>query len=172
MAHINLLPWRENLRKQRKRDFGFQMLGALIVTLLALVYWHMHVQGMIDHQESRNNLLKREIAAVDKKIEEIKELEKTRSQLISRMDVIQNLQISRPQIVHLFDELVETVPEGAYLEDLSQTGDVVTINGTQTPTFTTAQFTPGPLRGTLRGLYTTIQRQKRFVITPIRPTLS
>jgi len=129
MAHINLLPWRENLRSQRKKDFGFQILGAVIVTLLALVYWHLHVQGLIDHQESRNNLLKKEIAAVDKKIEEIKELEKKRSQLISRMDVIQNLQISRPHIVHLFDELVETIPEGAYLIDLAQKGTTVTMNG-------------------------------------------
>ena len=129
MAHINLLPWRENLRKQRKRNFFLQLLGAVIVAILALVLWHMQVQEEIGYQKNRNAFLKSEIAKVDKKIREIKDLEKRRAELIARMNVIQQLQVSRPQVVHLFDELVKTIPEGVYLERLSQAGDKVTLEG-------------------------------------------
>jgi type IV pilus assembly protein PilN len=87
------------------------------------------MQGRIDHQISRNNFVKTEISVVDRKIKEIKELELTRSRLINRMQVIQNLQESRPQIVHLVDELVETIPDGAYLVSLVQRGKALTING-------------------------------------------
>lgn len=129
MAHINLLPWRENLRKQRKRNFFLQLLGAVVVAFLALVLWHMQVQDQIEYQKNRNAFLKSEIAKVDKKIREIKDLEKRRAELIARMNVIQQLQVSRPQVVHLFDELVKTIPEGVYLEKLSQVGDQVTLEG-------------------------------------------
>ena len=119
MANINLLPWRETQRAQRKKEFLFQIVGIVIATALGLLYWYMYVQQMIDHQNSRNAYIRAEIAVVDKKIEEIKDIEKRRAQLIARMNVIQDLQISRPQIVHLFDELVSTIPEGSYLVDLS-----------------------------------------------------
>ena len=129
MANINLLPWREALRVKRKKDFLMQILGMVILTALGLLYWHMFVQQQIDHQGNRNAYLRSEIKAVDKKIEEIKELEKRRAQLIARMNVIQDLQVSRPQVVHLFDELVETIPEGAYLVNLNQKGASVTVGG-------------------------------------------
>ncbi len=129
MAHINLLPWRENLRKQRKREFYLQLLGAVIVALLALVLWHIQVVDQIEYQKSRNTFLKAEIAKVDKKIREIRDLEKRRAELVARMNVIQQLQVSRPQVVHLFDELVKTIPEGAYLDQLTQKGDAVTLEG-------------------------------------------
>lgn len=129
MAHINLLPWRENQRKARKRKFGLQLLGVAAMAGLAALYWHMLVQGQIEHQNSRNALLKAEIVQVDKKIVEIKDIEKRRAQLISRMSIIQDLQVSRPQIVHLFDELVESIPEGAYLVNLVQQGNKVIVKG-------------------------------------------
>jgi len=129
MAHINLLPWRETLRKQRKRNFYLQMVGALIVGALAVVLWHLQVQDQIDYQKNRNAFLKSEIAKVDKKIREIKDIEKKRAELIARMNVIQQLQVSRPQIVHLFDELVKTIPDGVYLDKLSQAGNQVTLEG-------------------------------------------
>lgn len=129
MANINLLPWRETLRKQRKRHYLLQLLGAVILAALAVVLWHMQVQKQIEHQNSRNAFLSKEIAKVNNKIKEIKDLEKRRAELIARMNVIQNLQISRPQVVHLFDELVETIPDGVYLKKLSQTGEVVTLEG-------------------------------------------
>jgi len=130
MAHINLLPWREKLRKQRQRDFGFLILGALLVTVLGVGYWgFFYVQGMVDHQNDRNRFLENEIARVDKQIVEIKELEKTRQKLIARMKVIEDLQVSRPQIVHLFDELVTVLPAGAYLNQLTQAGRNIVLNG-------------------------------------------
>jgi type IV pilus assembly protein PilN len=129
MAHINLLPWREKLRKQRQREFGMMIVGALIVTVLGMGYWHLFVQGQIDHQNDRNRYLEGEIAKVDKEIREIRELERTRQKLISRMKVIEDLQVSRPQIVHLFDELVTVVPDGAFLTQLVQQGQNLVLNG-------------------------------------------
>ncbi len=129
MARINLLPWREKLRKQRRRDFGLMALGALVVTLLGMGYWHWYNQGLIDHQNDRNRYLEDEIAKVDKAIREIKELEKTRQQLIARMKVIEDLQVSRPQIVHLFDEMVTVVPDGAYLTQANQQGGNLVLRG-------------------------------------------
>jgi len=129
MAHINLLPWRENLRKQRKREFYLQLLGAVVVALLALVLWHIQVTDQIGYQKGRNAFLQAEIAKVDKKIREIRNLEKRRAELVARMNVIQQLQVSRPQVVHLFDELVKTIPEGAYLDQLTQKDDAVTLEG-------------------------------------------
>jgi len=129
MAHINLLPWRENLRKQRKREFGFQVVGAIILAGLGVLLWYMQVQQQIEFQESRNAYLKKEIAKVDEKIKEIKDIEKQRAELVARMNVIQELQSSRPMIVHLFDELVKTIPEGVYLQSLYQKGATVTLRG-------------------------------------------
>ncbi|WP_456412718.1 PilN domain-containing protein [Thiolapillus sp.] len=129
MAHINLLPWRETLRKKRKRDFGVQVLGAVILAALGVFLWYMQVQQQIQFQESRNSFLKAEIAKVDEKIKEIKDLEKRRAELVARMNVIQELQASRPMVVHLFDELVKTIPEGVYLQSLQQKGLGVTLKG-------------------------------------------
>ncbi len=130
MAQINLLPWREKLRKQRQRDFGLLALGALMVTVLGMGYWgFIYVQGMVDHQGDRNRFLENEIALVDKQIVEIKELENTRQKLIARMKVIENLQVSRPQIVHMFDELVTVLPDGAYLTSLAQSRRSLSLNG-------------------------------------------
>ncbi len=129
MAHINLLPWRENLRKEKKREFGVAAAGALILTLLVGIYVHIHVAGMTSDQKARNDFLTKKIAEVDRKIKEIKELEKTKERLLARMNVIQQLQSSRPEVVHLFDELVKTTPEGVFLTDVNQTGNLITMNG-------------------------------------------
>ena len=129
MAHINLLPWREKLRKQRRREFGLSVLGALVITFLGLGYWHWFNQSMIDHQNDRNRYLEKEIAKVDEQIREIRNLEQTRQRLIARMKVIEDLQVSRPQIVHLFDELVTVVPDGAYLTKVLQRGGALVLDG-------------------------------------------
>ncbi len=129
MARINLLPWREKLRKQRQRDFGLLTLAALLVTGLGLGYWHWYNQSLIDHQNDRNRFLENEIARVDKQIKEIKDLERTREKLISRMKVIEDLQVSRPQIVHLFDELVTVLPDGAHLTQAAQSGKNLVLEG-------------------------------------------
>ena len=129
MARINLLPWRDNLRKKRQRDFVTLTLLAVLVTGAACGGAHFYVEELINHQNQRNGLLKREIAIVDKKIKEIKELEATKAKLIARMDVIQSLQSSRPEIVHLFDELVSTIPEGTHLVKLVQSANAITLDG-------------------------------------------
>jgi type IV pilus assembly protein PilN len=129
MARINLLPWREKLRKQRQRDFGLITLAALLVTGMGLGYWHWFNQSLIDHQNNRNRFIENEIAQVDKQIKEIRDLERTRDKLISRMKVIEDLQVSRPQIVHLFDELVTVLPDGAHLTQATQTGKKLVLQG-------------------------------------------
>ena len=129
MARINLLPWREELRKRRQREFGYMLIGGLLVTFLLIVLAHVIIQGQIDYQNDRNNRLRNEIAELDKKIKEIKELEKIKSGLLSRMDVIQQLQTSRPQIVHLFDEIIRILPEGAFLTSINQDKDIITLLG-------------------------------------------
>jgi type IV pilus assembly protein PilN len=129
MARINLLPWREGLRAKRQREFIFILAGAVLLTVLGGAYSWIHINGMIDYQERRNKFLRDEIAEVDKKIKSIQELDEIKARLIARMNVIQQLQSSRPQIVHLFDELVTTLPDGVYLTKVTQKGKQVSLAG-------------------------------------------
>ncbi len=129
MARINLLPWREQRRAEQQREFLVMVGGALVITLLLGVYAHLHINGMISYQEELNGVLKKEITALDARITEIKELEKTKARLLARMTVIQELQSSRPEAVHLFDELVKTTPDGAFITKIAQSGKVVELNG-------------------------------------------
>lgn len=129
MAKINLLPWREELRKQKQQDFITAIVAAVIVTglLFSLVYFY--IEGIKDHQQRRNQLIKSEIAVVDQKIKEIKDIEDKKNQLLTKIEVIQKLQESRPQIVHLFDEMSKSTPEGIYLTKFKQTGSKLDLNG-------------------------------------------
>ena len=129
MARINLLPWREGLRAKRQREFLFITAGAVIVTVLAGAYSWVHINGLVDQQEQRNKFLRDEIVEVDKKIKSIQELDAIKARLIARMNVIQQLQSSRPEIVHLFDELVTTLPDGVYLTRVAQKGKQVMLTG-------------------------------------------
>lgn len=129
MTRINLLPWREEARKERQKQFFVTALLSLVITAGIVGLIHIQIDAMISHQNKRNNYLGSEIKALDKKIAEIRDLEKTRKKLIERMKVIQQLQQSRPTIVHVFDELVRTVPDGVYLQSLKQKNDVLDIKG-------------------------------------------
>jgi type IV pilus assembly protein PilN len=126
---INLLPWREDLRQEQKKQFG--VLTFLMMFLAASIIGLIHFQmsSKIDYQLSRNSFIKGEITSLDKEIAEIKDLKKVRKSLVERMEVIQDLQRSRPSIVHLFTEIVSTVPNGVYLETLTQTGSNLIMNG-------------------------------------------
>lgn len=129
MTRINLLPWREELKRERKIQFGI-MLG--VAAALGVLTWgigHWHYQGLIDHQEFRNRVLENEIKVLDQRIAKIQDLEETKARLVARMNVIQELQQGRPQIVHLFHELTTTLPEGVYVTAVKQTGNSVSING-------------------------------------------
>ncbi len=129
MAKINLLPWRADLRKQRQRDFAIAAGVAVLITGLLLVAIHMQVNGLIENQHSRNSFLEEEIRIVEGKIKQIEELAKQREQIVARMRVIERLQRNRPEAVHLFDEIANSVPDGLYLTSLTQSGRALTIEG-------------------------------------------
>ncbi len=129
MAHINLLPWREEQRKEQTRQFVTIAALSLILTIALIVLVHMTFSNQIDFQNSRNRILEQEISRLDASLKQIADLEDTKEQLLSRMDIIQSLQQQRPQIVHLFDDFVRTVPEGIYLTKISQAGDTLSIEG-------------------------------------------
>lgn len=129
MTRINLLPWRAELRQEQKKAYG--MLLVLIMVLAGAIVGLIHIQmGVkIDYQLSRNQYIQDEIAKLDKQIAEISDLRKVRRNLLERMEVIQDLQGSRPSIVHLFTEIVSTVPNGVYLKTLTQSNNLLVITG-------------------------------------------
>jgi type IV pilus assembly protein PilN len=128
-TRINLLPWREELRRERKVRF-LSILG--IAALAALGVWYLvtlYFDGLIAYQNSRNQYLQTEIAALDEKIKEVRNLEEQIQRLKDRMQAIQELQVSRPDVVRLFDELIKTLPEGVFLKEVNQKGNQITIRG-------------------------------------------
>ncbi len=129
MPRINLLPWREAERKRRQQEFIAMAVGGVIFALIVGAIVHWQIAQQIANQKARNALLNREIKELDKQISQIKELEKTKENLIARMEIIQDLQRSRPGIVHLFDELVKTIPGGVYLTSLQQKGKTIIVEG-------------------------------------------
>lgn len=129
MPSINLLPWREAERKKRQRDFGVAMAGAVVAGVAVVMLSMFAYSQMISNQEARNTRLTDEIAVLQKSIEEIDGLERQKERLLARMEIIEELQKSRPEIVHLFDEMVRQLPEGVYLTGMKQTGSRVEIRG-------------------------------------------
>ncbi len=129
MPRVNLLPWRDELRKQRQQNFMYAAVAAVALGAGVTFYAKLIVDGQIDHQRTRNQMLTSEIQELDKKIIEILDLENQKERLLARMEIIEQLQRSRPEIVHLFDELVRTVPEGVYLKSISQAGTLLDITG-------------------------------------------
>lgn len=126
---INLLDWRTELNTLRKNQF-FALLGvgaAVAVIGVGVVYFG--VTGAIEYQQERNRFLTTQIAEMDKKIKEIEELEKVKANLLARMKVIEELQASRAAMVHFFDEILETLPDGVYIKTLNQAGANVTVEG-------------------------------------------
>lgn len=129
MAKINLLPWREELRQQKKKEF-LSLLGlAALVTLLVLGLVHIYIEGLKEHQQQRNKMLEDEIATLDQKIVEVKSIGEKKSKLLSKIELVQRLQESRPEIVHLFDEIPRTTPDGVFLTKFAQTGAELTFDG-------------------------------------------
>ena len=129
MPRINLLPWRDELRKQRQKNFGVAAVAAVAVGVGIMLLARANVNAMIDHQKDRNEYLVDQIGELDKKITAIEELEKTKERLIARMNIIEQLQGSRPEIVHLFVEVARALPEGVFISDIKQSGSQVTITG-------------------------------------------
>lgn len=129
MPSINLLPWRQALRQRRKKEFFIGLAAAVTLAALVALLAHLTVSSMIDAQHRRNDLLKAEIAELDQAIEQIVALEEQRARMIARMQVIETLQTSRPEVVKLFDEMVATLPEGVYLTSVKQSGRKLEFNG-------------------------------------------
>jgi type IV pilus assembly protein PilN len=128
-TRINLLPWRDMRRKEQDRQLLSIGVGAWILMGLIVFYAHLHVTGLIENQNKRNEFLNQEIKKVDEQIKEIRELQAARAALLARMRVIQQLQLDRTQVVHLFDDLVRKMPEGVYLTSLKQTGKTIVLTG-------------------------------------------
>ena len=129
MARINLLPWRAERRKQRQKDamvmLALSALAAVVLSFLIIGFYN----GQIDGQNERNDFLKARITEVDKQIAEIEELDKKKSKLLARKEVIEKLQANRSQMVHLFDSLVRTIPDGVVLTSIKQDSETLTLEG-------------------------------------------
>jgi type IV pilus assembly protein PilN len=129
MPRINLLPWREQQRKIRRREFMVAAGGAMIAAIIVVLLGKVLYSSWTDAQNEKNALLKKEIVKLDAQIADIQDLENRKQRLVARMEIIEKLQRKRPEIVHLFDEIVKTVPEGIYLTAIKQTGNKLEIRG-------------------------------------------
>jgi len=129
MPRINLLPWREGQRKERKLAFLVALGVAALAACVASFAAYLLYGSMIDAQQHRNDKLRAEIRTLNKQIEEINDLETAKQRFIARMDIIEKLQRSRPEIVHVFDDIVRTLPEGVYLTAVHQNGNSLKFEG-------------------------------------------
>ncbi|RNF85901.1 PilN domain-containing protein [Montanilutibacter psychrotolerans] len=129
MARINLLPWRAERRKQRQKEFatmlGASAIAAVLVSFLIISFYN----GQISGQNDRNAYLTDQIKQLDTQIAEIEELDKKKAKLLARKEVIEQLQANRSQMVHLFDSLVRTIPDGVVLTSIKQEADILTLEG-------------------------------------------
>lgn len=129
MARINLLPWREERRKLRQQEFYILLGASAVAGILAVLVGMWYIGMQIDLQNERNEALTSEIKALDVQLAEIEELDRQRDRLIARKEIIEQLQATRSQMVHLFDELVRTLPEGVQLRSIKQGGATLTLEG-------------------------------------------
>lgn len=129
MARINLLPWRAERRKLRQKEFltllGLSAVAGVVLWFLINTYYNNQISG----ENDRNAYLKDQITQVDKQIAEIDELDKKKAKLLARKQVIEQLQANRSEMVHLFDSLVRTIPDGVILTSIKQEGDKLTLEG-------------------------------------------
>ncbi len=129
MPRINLLPWRDEERKERKLKFLVALGGAVVAACVLSFIGYLMMDSMVSAQERRNARLNEEIAELDKQIEKINSLEADKARFIARMEVIEKLQRSRPEIVHIFDEITKQLPDGVYLTSISQNGQRLRFEG-------------------------------------------
>ena len=129
MARINLLPWRAERRKSRQKEFVGMLGLAALAGVLAAFLVYSYYGGRITGQTERNDYLRGEITKVDGQIKEIEALDEKKSKLLARKEVIEQLQSNRSQMVHLFDSLVRTIPDGVTLTAIKQEGDILTLSG-------------------------------------------
>ena len=129
MAKINLLPWRQVYREEKKREFLGIIFGVGLVAALGAYLWVSSVESAIENQNARNQLLNQEIAKLDAQVKEISEIKKVRDDLLARIKVITDLEGTRPVIVRYFDELARAIPDGVWITSVDRKGNVMTIEG-------------------------------------------
>jgi len=129
MTRINLLPWREQLREERKQRFLASLAGVLLLAGGLIFLGDRYFEAALEQQNARNEFIRKEIAVLDARIKEIKELKERRQQLLERMKIIQDLQGNRPIIARVFDQMVRTLPDGVYFTSLKMTGKTIAIVG-------------------------------------------
>ena len=129
MVKINLLPWREELFKRKQKDFLNAIVLSILVGIIIIGLLHAYIAGLEAYQEQRNQILLNEIAELNKKIIAINSIEEKKKKLLAKIDLIQKLQESRPQIVHLFDEIPKVTPDGVFLTKFTQTGTELIFEG-------------------------------------------
>jgi len=140
MAHINLLPWRAERRKQREREFFMQLGAAFVAALLVVLLWGFWMGMRTDNQNERNAYLDGQIKQLVERNDKIKDLEKVRDRLLARKEIIEHLQSDRSQMVHLFDELVKTIPSSARLTGVKQSGDSMSLDGVAQSNASVAEY--------------------------------
>lgn len=129
MPRINLLPWRAEERLRRKRQFQLGLVAAVSAGFLVALLGSFVVGSIISGKRERNEYLRAQIATLDGDIKEIHGLEQQKQRLLARMEIIERLQRSRPEIVHVFDQLVRTLPDGVYLTSIQQNGRKLEVKG-------------------------------------------
>ena len=129
MANINLLPWRDEYRQERKKEFLTTAVAVLVVALLCSYAWSSWVTSRIDRQDERNRMLRTEIAALDREVVEVLDLQRRREEVLERTEAIQALQGDRSDIVRIFDEFVRVVPDGVFFTTLERRSRRLTLQG-------------------------------------------
>lgn len=129
MTQINLLPWRQLQREQRKRRFFIHLSGYAAITLLLLLLWHMNLAARLHHQEGRKQYLQQRVTVLSDQLKKLDNLQKQKAQLLTRMTIIQQLQADRPIMVHVFDELPRLLPNGVYLTRMQAQDNSITLQG-------------------------------------------
>lgn len=129
MSNINLLPWREQRREERKKQFLTTLVLVVIFAGSIVFLADQYFSSVIDNQHSRNGYIREKNAELDRRIAEIQLLRAQRQQLIERMKIIQDLQGNRPIVSHVFDQMVRTIPDGVYFKSLQMTGTNIAIEG-------------------------------------------
>ena len=129
MIRINLLPHRAEKRKARKVQFIALSVIALLLGAVVVGFVHFTISAQIAHQERRNEYLKQEIILLDKQIAEIRKLREQTEALLARKTIVENLQSTRSDVVHLLDQMLRILPDGVYLKTIKQTGNKINLGG-------------------------------------------